>query len=258
METNNEPKRQFEGFFMPASLLYDPELTPREQVLLCHIRSLSDSEKGCWASNKYLAGMIRVSVSQCEKLISSLIKRNYLEVTKRAKYRRYLITRINAGSKPASTRVLTHTPYESEIHSRMQGKKAGAFPPGANFGLNGHAKDNSPAAKLARFFFKKATTARMLVGKRKPQFSKWKAPFQTLIDAATSPSLIKEVMEAHFDHARDEWWPSAQAPSTFVEKFQQIQKAMCRLEPGKRQPKRTKRKVQLRDGSWSTVTSYED
>lgn len=75
-----------------------------EKMLLVEIDSLC-GEKGCWATNQYLAKFLSISKDRVSKLISGLVKRKYLGITikyvpgtKQVK-ERVLFTTIGYGQK---------------------------------------------------------------------------------------------------------------------------------------------------------------
>ena len=60
MTRSNSPKQQFglPAIGIPAEVLFHPELSNTEKILYGLIRNLAHSEKGCFASNKWLGGLL--------------------------------------------------------------------------------------------------------------------------------------------------------------------------------------------------------
>jgi len=86
MENNNEAKRSkreergFKGVWIPAYIYLDPNLSALEKLLIIEIDSLdNDEEKGCRASNEYLAKFIGKSPGTTKNMITKLKKNGYIE-----------------------------------------------------------------------------------------------------------------------------------------------------------------------------------
>jgi hypothetical protein len=71
--------RKFPGLWFPIELWNNPELTWMEKLFLLEIDSL-DNEKGCYASNAYIAKIFQLSKSRCSQIISSLEKKKYIKI----------------------------------------------------------------------------------------------------------------------------------------------------------------------------------
>ena len=72
--------RDFKGVWIPKETWLNTDLSIIEKVLLVEIDSLDNSERGCFASNEYLAKFVQLSESRVAHIISDLRKRNYLMV----------------------------------------------------------------------------------------------------------------------------------------------------------------------------------
>lgn len=75
MPTEN---RDFKGIWIPKEIWLDTRITAIEKVVLMEIDSLDNSEKGCCASNEYLAEMCQCSESKISKAISHLTELGYI------------------------------------------------------------------------------------------------------------------------------------------------------------------------------------
>lgn len=67
-------QRDFKGVWIPKHIWLHPELSIWDKVVLTEIDSLDQSERGCYASNKYLAEFCGCSESAVSKSISKLTK----------------------------------------------------------------------------------------------------------------------------------------------------------------------------------------
>jgi len=65
---------------IPAEVLFHPELSHTEKILFGFLRNLSQSEKGCWASNKWLGGLIGVKGQTITNGIAKLRNWQYILV----------------------------------------------------------------------------------------------------------------------------------------------------------------------------------
>lgn len=73
-------ERDFKGVWIPKEIWLDKDLSIMEKMLLVEIDSLC-GDKGCWATNSYLAEFLHISKDRVSKLISGLVKKNYLDIT---------------------------------------------------------------------------------------------------------------------------------------------------------------------------------
>lgn len=73
-------ERDFKGVWIPKEIWLDDDLSWIEKMLLVEIDSLATLEKGCFATNEYLANFFNLSKDRISKLISSLKAKGYIEV----------------------------------------------------------------------------------------------------------------------------------------------------------------------------------
>ena len=71
-------ERDFKGVWIPSVVYLDERLSPLDKIILVEIDSLDLSDKGCYASNKYIADFCQCSESKVTKSISKLIEYGYL------------------------------------------------------------------------------------------------------------------------------------------------------------------------------------
>ena len=76
----DENKREFKGVWIPREVWLDRRLNALEKVILIEIDSLDSTERGCYASNKYIAEFCQCSETKVSTAISKLIKLGYLSI----------------------------------------------------------------------------------------------------------------------------------------------------------------------------------
>lgn len=70
----------FIGLWIPNPIFLDYHLSDKEKLILCLILYKSKFKGYCSLGNKYLSNIFHISETQCSKLISSLNKKNYIDV----------------------------------------------------------------------------------------------------------------------------------------------------------------------------------
>ena len=70
--------RDFKGVWIPKEIWLNKDLSIIEKVLLVEIDSLDNSDRGCFASNEYLAKFVQLSEGRVANIISDLKKRKFL------------------------------------------------------------------------------------------------------------------------------------------------------------------------------------
>jgi hypothetical protein len=70
--------RDFKGIWIPKEIWLNTDLSIIEKVLLVEIDSLDNSERGCFASNEYLASFVQLSEGRVANIISKLKKRKFI------------------------------------------------------------------------------------------------------------------------------------------------------------------------------------
>lgn len=71
--------RDFKGVWIPREVYLDERLNALDKIILVEIDSLDNGQKGCFASNKYLADFCQCSQTKVSNSISKLIKYGYIE-----------------------------------------------------------------------------------------------------------------------------------------------------------------------------------
>ena len=72
--------QKIKGLWIPAEILLDEKLTDKEKFVLSMILYLSDETGNCFASNQYIATIVKVTPNRVSKIISSLKNKNYIQV----------------------------------------------------------------------------------------------------------------------------------------------------------------------------------
>lgn len=73
-----EMDRDFKGVWIPRTVWLDTRLNALEKIILTEIDSLDMSDKGCYASNKYIAEFCQCSETKVSTAVSKLIEYGYL------------------------------------------------------------------------------------------------------------------------------------------------------------------------------------
>jgi hypothetical protein len=75
-----ENQRDFKGVWIPKTVWLDTRLNALDKVILTEVDSLDQGEKGCFASNKYIAEFCQCSETKVSTAISKLIELGYIYV----------------------------------------------------------------------------------------------------------------------------------------------------------------------------------
>lgn len=73
--------QKLKGLWISAEILLNEDLTDKEKLILSMILYLSDETGSSFASNKYISRIVNVTPDRVSKIISSLKKKGYIEVT---------------------------------------------------------------------------------------------------------------------------------------------------------------------------------
>ena len=109
-------KQQFKGIWLPAEIWQAQDLSLLEKVLLAQVDNLSQKDKGCFASNAYLANFFGVSARHISNSLSNLAKKGLLKIVidKAKGNERIIYTLLNRTSKPYGSK--HHNPIEADFH----------------------------------------------------------------------------------------------------------------------------------------------
>ena len=116
MDQDKEPKRRFEGIWIPKEIWLDRSLSVYARMLLAEISSLHDEEMGgCFASNKYLADLLGLSAGGIANLLVDLRKRGFLETVSFDGRRRAMRVTLHGGN-----RIKGSCPDDAVVHAAMK------------------------------------------------------------------------------------------------------------------------------------------
>ena len=73
--------QKLKGLWIPSEILLNKDLSDKEKIILSMVLYLSDETGSCFASNKYIASIVNVTSDRVSKIVSSLKKKEYIEVT---------------------------------------------------------------------------------------------------------------------------------------------------------------------------------
>lgn len=71
--------RDFKGIWIPERLYLSSELSPREKFLLIEIYSLTQKNRGCFASNKHFANFLGLKENSVQKMLLNFEQLGYIE-----------------------------------------------------------------------------------------------------------------------------------------------------------------------------------
>jgi len=74
--------KDLKGIFTPHEILFDQNITASERWLLSFIWNLDKGPKKCYASNKYLADMMRTTEDSIKGMLKRLKQKGYINVSK--------------------------------------------------------------------------------------------------------------------------------------------------------------------------------
>ena len=72
--------QKLKGFWIPAEILLNKDLSDKEKIILSMILYLSEEKGNCFASNKYIASIVNVTPERVSKIIRSLKDKGYVKV----------------------------------------------------------------------------------------------------------------------------------------------------------------------------------
>lgn len=94
--------RDFKGVWIPKEIYLDERLSALDKIILAEIDSLDDEDKGCYASNQYLADFCQCSERKVTASISKLIEYGYVEAENFDGRHRVLRSRVAKSARQGS------------------------------------------------------------------------------------------------------------------------------------------------------------
>lgn len=124
-------EREFRGVWIPREIWLNKELNATDKVILAEIDSLDLDEKGCYASNEYLADFCQCSERKVSEAISKLIKQNYIYVQNFDGRRRTLRSRVAEIARQSSKNCESETQKlrDNNIENKIVKKERKGFTP---------------------------------------------------------------------------------------------------------------------------------
>ena len=242
-----EHSPQFRGVWIPAEvfqLLREKKIKAIEMTLLSIIEAYTSADRGCFASNAYLASELGVADSRIRQLLTKLRQMGLVKTTKRgpAGYRE-IRTAWGAVAHSAndtngdSASSLAHTALRNKRNDRSKIDKSNkdhCEHAGDGFGLNGDKAEDfaSPLVQQLHAALKKK---RKIM--REPNNQMWLASFRGLIQDVSDAKRVRRVLRWYCQHIGEQFVPKAFSAASFREKFIDIEDAMIRMsgeDPDKR------------------------
>lgn len=114
-------QRIVKGIWIPIEIWCAGDLNWNEKILLMEISSFTDVDRDCYMSNHYIAKLLNVTEVSASRLLSSLIRKGYVEKTRFDGRRRFIrslivtarqtyqegLVRLNTNDKSGLTPALT-------------------------------------------------------------------------------------------------------------------------------------------------------
>lgn len=99
-------QRIVRGIWIPIEVWCAGDLNWNEKILLMEISSFTDRERDCYMSNEYVAKLLNVTERSAGRLLSSLIKKGYVERTRFDGRRRYIRSLIVTAKQTGQERLV--------------------------------------------------------------------------------------------------------------------------------------------------------
>ena len=73
-------ERKFPGYqaVLPPMVRYDEALSDKAKLIFCEVMAMTDTRGYCWATNRYLAELMRVHKNSVPRLVKELADRGYV------------------------------------------------------------------------------------------------------------------------------------------------------------------------------------
>lgn len=108
--------RDFKGVWVPKEVWLDGKLNALDKIILAEVDSLDQGEKGCYASNKYIAEFCQCSETKVSTAISKLIQLGYLYVQNFDGRQRILKSRLSNFERQTSKKRKAESQNLKEIN----------------------------------------------------------------------------------------------------------------------------------------------
>ena len=91
-------ERDFKGIWIPKEIWLDDRLNALEKMILMEIDSLDTDEKGCYATNDYIAEFCQCTSKKVSLAVKKLIELEYIELVKFDGRRRIIKSKLKKSS----------------------------------------------------------------------------------------------------------------------------------------------------------------
>ena len=91
-------ERDFKGIWIPKEIWLDDRLNALEKMILMEIDSLDTDEKGCYATNDYIAEFCQCTSKKVSLAVKKLIELEYIELVRFDGRRRIIKSRLKKSS----------------------------------------------------------------------------------------------------------------------------------------------------------------
>jgi hypothetical protein len=143
-----EKYTQFSGVFIPREVLLDQDVPANAKLIFAIVQSL-DNDKGCYASNDYLGGMLGLSESAVRASLHILEGKGYITRTIEDGIKRTLKTCVTQSFRAQPRQISEPTPPEIE-HTPRQ--KSGTYVSKKNRIVDTKALDLPPLPHGEKFY----------------------------------------------------------------------------------------------------------
>ena len=197
MTKNMNENRDFKGVWIPKEVWLDTRLNALEKVILTEIDSLDQGEKGCYASNDYLAEFCQCSKRKVSEAISKLIKCGYIYVQNFDGRKRELKSRLSNFERQTSKKCeansqnLLQSNIENNIDNNIDKKERKEG--------EGNKENEDQSQEMERVYTHYLNTFGTTAGRYKLT-DKRKAKLQSRLQDCGADMLIDAIDHAHADY----------------------------------------------------------
>ena len=211
---------QFRGVWLPAEILRALEagqVNTREVVLLAMVDALVTPERGCWASNDYLAKRLGCSGETVRRMLQRLESLGLVRRILKQGWRREIET---AWSRLTPHNSVEGAPQDCGGYNKPEKGVQMPF-------FDGPQQNDTHKRQAEQL----AAAVRQVLPGRRCSVQAWAAEFATLAQEA-SPERVEAALVWYGQHIGGDYIPQAYSGKTFRQKFPNIEAAMRRHRGG--------------------------
>lgn len=204
--------RDFKGVWIPKEVWLDTDLNALDKIILVEIDSLDSEERGCFASNKYLAEFCQCSESKVSRSISKLTKFGYVSVKSfngRCRVLKSLLKNVQGSLGKKARQLCEQGSLGNNPRQPRQKAEADSAKKQAN-NIDNNIDNNKERKKERKKFFQKAESDKKenldfeknqvsdsAVNGKKVSDSKKSKTFDQLIEEYTSNEELRKELKEH-------------------------------------------------------------